>query len=85
VSKMMTRFFSASDTEAGVSEVIGFQSLRRLGLGRRVEFPLSARPAKNARLGVRPGAAKPQRKKKQVVAAIAHGRACTVIRRERQA
>ncbi len=28
--------------------------------------------AKNARLGVRPGAAKPQREKKQAVAAVAH-------------
>jgi hypothetical protein len=42
-----------------------------LGLGGGIG-PLSARPAKNARLGVRPGAAKPQRKKNEVVAAIAH-------------
>ena len=49
-----------------------------------MKCPLSARPAKNARLGVRPGAHKPQRKKKLIVAAIAHGRAFIVIRAGRQ-
>jgi hypothetical protein len=72
VSKMMTRFLSVSDTDSGVSEVIGFQVSSQIGLGASGEIPLSARPAKNARLQKRPGAAKPQREKKQVVAAIAH-------------
>ena len=39
VSKMMTRFLSVSDTDAVVWEVIGIQSLRKLGLGRRVVIP----------------------------------------------
>jgi len=66
-----------------------FQSLRKglavvamLGGG---FDPLSARPAKNARLGVRPGAAKPQRDKKQAVADDAHVPACRLIREGRQA